>query len=76
MREVISLNGKAPIALKLNVQNLRTRKQTFKTDQDARTVGQAGCQIANSCWEVSSCSLEPRNLALRRLPAMGKVGIG
>ncbi len=53
MREVISLNGELSL--------LRVRDLLFVNlfasfgrfaDPHVRLVGQAGCQIANSCWEV------------------------
>ena len=52
MREVISLNGEAPLQTRpMHVRCIALAMKTF-TDGKLRTVGQAGCQIANSCWEV------------------------
>lgn len=50
MREVISLNGEH---LDLRVEPLHQRYQDYFADAKVFKVGQAGCQIANSCWEVS-----------------------
>lgn len=56
MREVISLNGEFPqkraFAFLLYYPSLDS---TFSIlTSHTHTVGQAGCQIANSCWEVSN----------------------
>ena len=55
MREVISLNGgstqtRAYIYTALDISSEQC------TDFLTRIVGQAGCQIANSCWEVSNAT--------------------
>lgn len=54
MREVISVNGKlSRDALLTAVPSGAQAIQRIHTDTFFCIVGQAGCQIANSCWEVS-----------------------
>jgi len=53
MREVISLNGESPQTRAFASAMPFDRNTSTDADNVTRTVGQAGCQIANSCWEVS-----------------------
>jgi len=55
MREVISVNGTFIPATRpfTAVPSGAQASQRIPTDTLFYIVGQAGCQIANSCWEVS-----------------------
>ena len=73
MREVISLNGKSPkytlLHPSLPLYSISNQKNWLWT----RTVGQAGCQIANSCWEVSNL-VHSRSLAQSNSGALCRSG--
>lgn len=57
MREVISLNGLSLLRVFLIFKFRRDPESELTYE----TVGQAGCQIANACWEVCKSQMSTNN---------------